>query len=641
MVKISWYRSLGAKLFFLVTVCLTGTVALISWQNGRLFGRYLDHQISGHAVDEVRESAQAIASVLDGWRAQTAIAVHSVSSEGDAARRAALAKLFLAANRELVAIGVYRGPTEITFAAVEPKHDLRFEDQDPKRIGTMLQKLSRSWGASLSKRAADAPALQPRRLQNSTKLPLLGLAMRFEQEGRAGAIWAILVVWQERVASSLPNGEQVRATLLDDAGYPLVSAFPAEEKAAAATERKKLRRIAGRLAAPFGFSALADAEGLPRSGAFAKLARHGLLVTASRDARPSVLTIKKIIFQTAIWAWVIFLGSIFISYVSVNGVTRSLKRVTEATMRIAGGDFSTQLVPKSRDEVGALSLAVNHMSDRIVKLLERAVAAARQEKELETAKAVQELLYPPHDIVDDGLRIRGRYQVASECGGDWWWHFKTDDGKHVIIIADVTGHGAPAALVTAMAYSCCTTIREQVQKAAENPIDAFMNTLNRTLWIAGGGKTTMTALVLLLDPVTGELAFASAGHTMPYYLPATPSEVTLSGQPKKVKILRCSGTPLGLLEKAEFAISTLPLQRGDKLLLYTDGLIECTNKEGKRWNKRHLEALMTELAGHGSSGLVDGVVETAFEHFAGHPIDDDVTVVGIELTRLQTGEFAA
>jgi serine phosphatase RsbU (regulator of sigma subunit) len=640
MVKISWYSSLGAKLFFLVTICLTGTVALISWQNGRLFGRYLDAQISGHAVDEARASAQAITSVLDGWRAQTSIAVHSITSEPDAARRGALARLFLSANRELVGIGVYRGSKEIAFAAIAPKDDLRFEDQSPKQTAKTLQKVSASWSASLAKKAADAPAMQPRHLKKETKLPLMALAMPFEQEGTVGVIWAILIVWQERVASSLPAGEQVRAALLDAAGATLVSAFPNGDRAAALAEHLKLRAIATRLGAPFGFSALADSKNLPRSGAFAKLGRYDLLVTSSRDARPSERTINKIIFQTAIWAWVIFLGSIFISYVSVNGVTRSLKRVTEATLRIASGDFSTQLIPKSRDEVGALSLAVNHMSDRIVKLLDRAVAAARQEKELETAKAVQELLYPPHDIVDEGIKIRGRYQVASECGGDWWWHYKTRSGKHIIIIADVTGHGAPAALVTAMAYSCCTTIREQVTSSDENPIAGFMNNMNQTLWIAGSGKTTMTALVMLLDPMTEELAYASAGHTMPYYLPATPDEVTFSGQPKKVKVLRCSGTPLGHLQHAEFEIRTLKLHRGDKILLYTDGLIECTNKAGKRWSKRLFETLMTEAAGHGAPGLVDAVVETALKHFAGHPIDDDVTVVGIELMRPQSAVFA-
>jgi sigma-B regulation protein RsbU (phosphoserine phosphatase) len=151
----------------------------------------------------------------------------------------------------------------------------------------------------------------------------------------------------------------------------------------------------------------------------------------------------------------------------------------------------------------------------------------------------------------------------------------------------------------------------------------------------------MTALVLLLDPVTGELSYASAGHVMPYYLPATPTEQTSTGQPRRVKVLRCSGTPLGMIDKESFEIATLRLERGDKLLLYTDGLIECTNKAGKCWNKRQLEALMTKLAGHSSPGLVDGVVETAFKHFAGHPIDDDVTVVGIELTRMDAGEFAA
>jgi sigma-B regulation protein RsbU (phosphoserine phosphatase) len=238
--------------------------------------------------------------------------------------------------------------------------------------------------------------------------------------------------------------------------------------------------------------------------------------------------------------------------------------------------------------------------------------------------------------------IDGKHHVASECGGDWWGHFRTNDGLHIILIADATGHGAPAALVTALAYSCCTTLAETFRDPAvhQRSVRGILASLHRVLWIAGQGQTTMTALAMILDPLSGDLTFASAGHNMPYHAAMKREQGAASRPPAAgpvwdVSVMQCKGMPLGFFETFECTERTVRLSPGDVILLYTDGLIDCRNPAGARLSKRQLQRTFSKLASQGAAQVVNGVVKVAFDHFAGKPIDDDVTVVAIELRARQ------
>jgi len=639
-----WYRSLSAKLFLLVAVCLTATVALVSWENGRLFGKTLDRQVEAHAADKVRESAAAITGVIEGWQALIALAVHSLLAESDLTRRNGLAQAFVGANKELLSLSLYRGTAELASAFHDDAHDLRLEDQKAADLASRIHAEMARWvaefAADSSSSAATDSSLRVRSLQGVAKLPLAALAMRFKQSQQQEPLWAVLVVWQDRIAAALPRERQIRSALIGEGDTTVVSIVPqSEDGAAARTELKELVGIARRFPSTSGYTALGEPE-LGRSGAFAKLRHANLLVVASRDARPGQREVQKQIIQTALWACVFLLGAILLTYLSVAGVMRNLKRVTEATLRIAAGDFSSRLNPASRDEIATLSHAVDHMSGKIVDLMQQTAQAARQEKELETAKAMQSMLFPPDDIVDEGVIIRGRYQVASECGGDWWWHYKTDDGKHLIMIADVTGHGASAALVTAMAHTACTMLQDTLVLAASASYAVDMMTaVNRVLWKSGHGKATMTALLMLLDPKTGEVLYSSAGHTWPFLITNKMPGHDVDG--RRVKLIKCSGTPLGLSDDAVFTEHRMCLGHGDRMVLYTDGLLDCTNTKGQAWPRRKLEKLLGQLAESGEGNLVDPIMRAAFAHYSGHPLADDITLVAIEWLGTRTVEGAA
>jgi sigma-B regulation protein RsbU (phosphoserine phosphatase) len=122
------------------------------------------------------------------------------------------------------------------------------------------------------------------------------------------------------------------------------------------------------------------------------------------------------------------------------------------TQELASGNFSKRVKLKGSDEVGALSDSINDMANKIVVFMEEMKEKARLENEVAVAQLVQASFFPESTQLPD---ITGHMEPASECGGDWWGYFDHGDWR-VVFIADATGHGVPAALLTAT-MNCCKT----------------------------------------------------------------------------------------------------------------------------------------------------------------------------------------
>ena len=135
-----------------------------------------------------------------------------------------------------------------------------------------------------------------------------------------------------------------------------------------------------------------------------------------------------------------------------------LNTLFTATQRIAEGNFETKVEIPSSDEIGALSDSFNFMSDEITRFMGEMKEKARLENEVKVAQLVQSSFFPNDDITIGPVDISAFYQPASECGGDWWGYVE-DENVLVLIIADATGHGVPAALLTATANCSINTIK--------------------------------------------------------------------------------------------------------------------------------------------------------------------------------------
>lgn len=636
---VRWFRSLGGKLFLLVAVCLLVAVATVSLRNVSGFTRYLEVRLQDNAQQDVRKVASSIGNALDNWSAQTAAVLHQ-AFVARAGELNGLLRGLVASNTDILNAEVYQGKKLIGRAATEDLKDVRFEDRDAAPALKEIGAANARWVAEIAPQIKGDVAVHV--LTAKVGLPVINLCRRFATPG-GGSVWAIVSLWQTPLIGALPQSETAYSMVVEGAGRILLFNASADQQEELTPVAARFASIVRKLDLPYGASHFVDLVGVPRIGAYTQLKRYGLTTIVSSDARPGLVAIKGMVLDTVKWSWVIMLFALMASYLAVSTVTRKLKAATEATRRIADGDFSAEIDARGGDEVAVLSRSVNHMAQQIQGLLKSKVEAARQEKELETARIVQETLFPKGDLDAPAIRAVGRTRVASECGGDWWGHFETDDGLHCVMIADVTGHGAAAALVTALAYASVKTFAETYRdpKVHNHSVTPILMSMNRLLWNTGHGKTTMTALVMLVDPRSGEVVCASAGHCMPYLVQGSDGSVvpvmakgegeSSSGADlKRFKVLKVRGAILGMEPSPEFKELRFNLNPGDKVLAYTDGLTECVDASGVRWGKRSMEKILNGKHAEGAGAFCEAVVSDAFRHFGGHPVDDDVTVLVVE-----------
>jgi sigma-B regulation protein RsbU (phosphoserine phosphatase) len=249
------------------------------------------------------------------------------------------------------------------------------------------------------------------------------------------------------------------------------------------------------------------------------------------------------------------------------------------------------------------------------------------EEELKVAAAVQESLIPIPEYRDDQLEIIGSYESASECGGDWWGFFRIKN-KLCVMIADATGHGVPSALITASARSCFSVL---AKIARENPgfqlrPGEMMSYTNRVVFDAAMRKIMMTFFIGVIDLDTKTITYSNAAHNPPWLY-------RKNGEKFQLKSLMPKGNRVGEDEESGvYAEMTQPMELGDILLLYTDGLMENTNKAGEQYGKKRVKEVVESNLNGGPAGVI-AALKTAYRQYNGETksLDDDVTLASIRI----------
>jgi sigma-B regulation protein RsbU (phosphoserine phosphatase) len=166
--------------------------------------------------------------------------------------------------------------------------------------------------------------------------------------------------------------------------------------------------------------------------------------------------------------------------------------------------------------------------------------------------------------------------------------------------------------------------------------------LNKLLCKFGAGKMTMTFYAALIDLEKGVMSVANAGHNFPILVPAKNAPERFSNKTSKFKFgrgqvtLSVPGTPLGLLADAKYEEFKVPIVAGDKVIFFTDGLIECKSPSGAMWGQKNFSKLIEKLRDIPGKEINSKIVEAAFDHFGNTPLADDVTVVTVEIPNQST-----
>ncbi len=217
---------------------------------------------------------------------------------------------------------------------------------------------------------------------------------------------------------------------------------------------------------------------------------------------------------------------------------------------------------------------------RVAQLVQQREAEAleleRVEQELRVARLIQQTLLPKELPVVPGWQLAVHYQPARAVGGDFYDFFKRPDGRLVLVVGDVTDKGVPAALVMA-------TTRSILRGTARRLLTpgAALERANSLLCPEIPANMFVTCLYAILDPRTGHMRFANAGHDLP--IRESNSHVTE---------FRATGMPLGLMPDMTYEENEGTLSPGDSLLLYSDGLVEAHNAAREMFGFQRLRTLL-------------------------------------------------
>lgn len=315
----------------------------------------------------------------------------------------------------------------------------------------------------------------------------------------------------------------------------------------------------------------------------------------------------------------IFIAAIYIS----KGLTRNLKKLSDESEQIGLGHFEPTPILQSHDEIGQLSRVFQQMKVQIKGLLDDTKDKTRMEQELQTAKLVQESLFPRDSIAHaESLSIWGHFEMFSECGGDWWYYFRRQEWLY-IAIADATGHGTPAALVTSATRSIFSHLEN-----TDLTLTEMMVSWNRAVASCSNEKVFMTGFLIKINGRTGQFSFINACHEAPALL-------RRENQIFEVHHLQTEmNHRLGDGSASEWIEQTGVLAPLERLVLYTDGLVGIENSEGKTMGESRLWKKVAQVADltNAATQMGEGILN-AFDDFRGsRPINDDVTLVVVERT---------
>jgi PAS domain S-box-containing protein len=245
---------------------------------------------------------------------------------------------------------------------------------------------------------------------------------------------------------------------------------------------------------------------------------------------------------------------------------------------------------------------------------------ARIESELRMARQIQGH-YVPDPPVIPGIALAGICLPAREIGGDYLDYFRNEGGDWIVLVADVCGKGIPAALVM-------TTLRSYMRSEGRR------HASSRDLLTAVNGlmgpelqreKSFITCLCLVVSARGDALNFARAGH--PWLAASGPDIPVTRGVASR-------GIALGLVSDAEFRDQVdevrVSLKPGDRFVVYTDGVEEAKDAEGRHYGKERLYSLLEASRGLGPSRVIDAVLADVRAHTQDHPQYDDMTLLCLE-----------
>jgi serine phosphatase RsbU (regulator of sigma subunit) len=242
------------------------------------------------------------------------------------------------------------------------------------------------------------------------------------------------------------------------------------------------------------------------------------------------------------------------------------------------------------------------------------------EQELRLARSIQRASLPREVPQLGGWQISRYYQPAREVGGDFYDFHPLSEGRLGLVVGDATGKGVPAALVMS---TTCGMLRLAAQSSSS--LGEMLQRVNETLFPYIPANMFVTCFYAVLEPNSGSLSYANAGHDLPY----------LRHGDGDAEELRARGMPLGLMPGMGYEEGETSLREGDGVLFYSDGLVEAHDPKGEMFGFPRLRRLVAEHAEERSLG--DFLMEELYTFVEeGWEQEDDITLLTLRRSATRT-----
>lgn len=338
---------------------------------------------------------------------------------------------------------------------------------------------------------------------------------------------------------------------------------------------------------------------------------------------------------------------------SLDALFRAQRARTLVPLRARDELLGLLVIGGERPLVGERRHFVSLMADRTaealayIRIARQVRARAALARDVELAAQIQAAYLPTAARRQLGrVRVAGAWQPATECGGDFWAVYDVGPSRALVVVGDVTGHGVPAALVTAAVRGACDVTVRGFGEALELP--ALVERLDAAVRRVGAERLHMSCVAAIVDAGAGLLSFVNAGHATPYVVRGAGAPAPQGRGELELDVLMARGQPLGAAQPPRGKVSRKPIAPGDLVLWYTDGVTEAANPAAEPFGDRRLQRLLRALGGHTDpEAIVRQLLQAVTLHRGGSAFADDVTLVmahvqpddGVAVQRARSGEI--
>lgn len=258
--------------------------------------------------------------------------------------------------------------------------------------------------------------------------------------------------------------------------------------------------------------------------------------------------------------------------------------------------------------------------------VKRIIERERVKAEIDAANRIQAALLPDSAPDVAGALFVSHYRSATEIGGDYFDFLPLKDGNIGLAFGDVAGHGLTSGIVMAMAKAALL-----VQVDHDPSPTRVMNVLNDIVMKTAPRRMLMTFFFGILDSENHSLRFSSAGHLDPYVYRA---------REKKLETLSAWGFPLGVRRRDPFRELQAQFEPGDRLILYSDGLIEAVDDDGAPFGFSRFEAVLQQKGALSAEEIKKEILQSVRRFTSNRPPEDDQTLVVISFEQLGEAELS-